>query len=48
MESSPRRPGVALVPRMPRSAVSAVTRVFDGVEDQKTSWNTWVTEVSAF
>lgn len=27
---------------------NAVTRVFDGLEDQKTSWNTWVTEVSAF
>jgi cellobiose transport system substrate-binding protein len=27
---------------------NAVTRVFDGVEDQTTSWNTWVTEVSAF
>lgn len=26
----------------------AVTRVFDGLEDQETSWNTWVTEVSAF
>ncbi|TDN90954.1 ABC transporter substrate-binding protein [Microbacterium sp. BK668] len=27
---------------------NAVTRVFDGLEDQQTSWNTWVTEVSAF
>lgn len=27
---------------------NAVNRVFDGVEDQKTSWNTWVAEVSAF
>jgi len=27
---------------------SAVTRVFDGLEDEQTSWNTWVTEVSAF
>ena len=27
---------------------NAVNRVFDGVEDQETSWNTWVTEVSAF
>ncbi len=27
---------------------NAVTRVFDGLEDQKTSWDTWVTEVSAF
>jgi cellobiose transport system substrate-binding protein len=27
---------------------NAVTRVFDGLEDQETSWNTWVTEVSAF
>jgi cellobiose transport system substrate-binding protein len=27
---------------------NAVTRVFDGVEDQKTSWDTWVTEVGAF
>jgi cellobiose transport system substrate-binding protein len=27
---------------------NAVTRVFDGVEDQQTSWNTWVTEVGAF
>ncbi len=27
---------------------NAVTRVFDGLEDQATSWNTWVTEVSAF
>ncbi len=26
----------------------AVTRVFDGLEDQETSWNTWVTTVSAF
>jgi len=26
----------------------AVTRVFDGLEDADTSWNTWVTEVSAF
>jgi len=26
----------------------AVTRVFDDLEDQETSWNTWVTEVSAF
>ncbi len=27
---------------------NAVTRVFDGVEDKETSWNTWVTEVGAF
>jgi len=27
---------------------NAVTRVFDGVEDKETAWNTWVTEVSAF
>ncbi|CAN5388999.1 extracellular solute-binding protein [soil metagenome] len=27
---------------------NAVTRVFDGLEDQETAWNTWVTEVSAF
>ncbi len=27
---------------------SAVTRVFDGLEDKDTSWNNWVTEVSAF
>lgn len=27
---------------------NAVTRVFDGLEDKDTSWNTWVTEVSAF
>jgi cellobiose transport system substrate-binding protein len=27
---------------------NAVTRVFDGVEDQQTSWNTWITEVEAF
>ncbi len=27
---------------------SAVTRVFDGLEDETTSYNTWVTEVSAF
>lgn len=27
---------------------NAVTRVFDGLEDEATSWNTWVTEVSAF
>jgi cellobiose transport system substrate-binding protein len=27
---------------------NAVTRVFDGLEDQETSWNTWVNEVSAF
>ncbi len=27
---------------------NAVTRVFDGLEDQETSWDTWVTEVSAF
>ena len=27
---------------------NAVTRVFDGVEDQQTSWNTWVAEVGAF
>jgi cellobiose transport system substrate-binding protein len=27
---------------------NAVTRVFDGLEDKGTSWNTWVTEVSAF
>jgi cellobiose transport system substrate-binding protein len=27
---------------------NAVTRVFDGLEDVDTSWNTWVTEVSAF
>jgi len=27
---------------------NAVTRVFDGVEDPATSWNTWVDEVEAF
>ncbi len=27
---------------------NAVTRVFDGLENADTSWNTWVTEVSAF
>jgi len=27
---------------------NAVTRVFDGLEDKDTAWNTWVTEVSAF
>lgn len=27
---------------------NAVTRVFDGLEDQETSWNTWVAEVEAF
>ncbi|MEZ3162215.1 extracellular solute-binding protein [Microbacterium sp. BWT-B31] len=27
---------------------NAVTRVFDGLENQDTSWNTWLTEVSAF
>ncbi|WEK13282.1 MAG: ABC transporter substrate-binding protein [Candidatus Microbacterium phytovorans] len=27
---------------------NAVTRVFDGLEDKEKSWNTWVTEVSAF
>lgn len=27
---------------------NAVSRVFDGLEDADTSWNTWVTEVSAF
>ncbi|WP_214468019.1 ABC transporter substrate-binding protein [Microbacterium flavescens] len=27
---------------------NAVTRVFDGVEDQQTSWDTWVSEVGAF
>ncbi|MFM9876528.1 MAG: extracellular solute-binding protein [Rhodoglobus sp.] len=27
---------------------SAVTRVFDGLEDEQTSWDNWVTEVSAF
>lgn len=27
---------------------NAVTRVFDGVEDEQTSWNTWVAEVEAF
>ena len=27
---------------------NAVTRVFDGLEDADTSWDTWVTEVSAF
>ncbi|WOF22724.1 ABC transporter substrate-binding protein [Microbacterium betulae] len=27
---------------------NAVTRVFDGIEDEETSWQTWVTEVSAF
>jgi cellobiose transport system substrate-binding protein len=27
---------------------NAVTRVFDGVEDADSSWDTWVTEVSAF
>jgi cellobiose transport system substrate-binding protein len=27
---------------------NAITRVFDGLEDQETSWNTWVAEVSAF
>lgn len=27
---------------------NAVTRVFDGVEDEQTSWDTWVAEVGAF
>lgn len=27
---------------------NAVNRVFDGAEDQQTSWNTWVSEVEAF
>ncbi|GAA1856694.1 extracellular solute-binding protein [Microbacterium koreense] len=27
---------------------NAVNRVFDGIEDQTTSWNTWVAEVEAF
>jgi cellobiose transport system substrate-binding protein len=27
---------------------NAVNRVFDGLEDQETSWNTWVAEVEAF
>ena len=27
---------------------NAVTRVFDGVEDEQTSWDTWVAEVEAF
>lgn len=27
---------------------NAVNRVFDGLEDQETSWNTWVNEVEAF
>jgi cellobiose transport system substrate-binding protein len=27
---------------------NAVTRVFDGLEDQETSWNTWVSTVEAF
>ena len=27
---------------------NAVNRVFDGLEDQQTSWNTWVAEVEAF
>lgn len=27
---------------------NAVTRVFDGLEDKETSWDNWVTEVSAF
>ncbi|MDF2575563.1 MAG: transporter substrate-binding protein [Agromyces sp.] len=27
---------------------NAVTRVFDGLEDPETSWETWTTEVSAF
>ncbi len=27
---------------------NAVNRVFDGTEDQTTSWNTWVAEVEAF
>ena len=27
---------------------NAETRVFDGLEDEQTSWNNWVTEVSAF
>ncbi|MCW3492870.1 extracellular solute-binding protein [Microbacterium sp. SSM24] len=27
---------------------NAVTRVFDGVEDEQTSWDTWVAEVQAF
>lgn len=26
----------------------AVTRVFDGLEDKSTAWNTWLTEISAF
>ncbi|WP_457099874.1 ABC transporter substrate-binding protein [Microbacterium sp. P5_E9] len=27
---------------------NAITRVFDGLEDKETSWNTWVAEVNAF
>ena len=26
----------------------AITRVFDGLEDQQTSWDTYVAEVEAF
>lgn len=27
---------------------NAVTRVFDGLEDEETSWNTWLTEIQGF
>lgn len=27
---------------------NAITRVFDGIEDKETSWNTWTTEVGSF
>ncbi|SDQ61132.1 ABC transporter substrate-binding protein [Microbacterium sp. cf332] len=27
---------------------NAITRVFDGIEDKETSWNTWVNEVGSF
>ena len=34
--------------QFPDALQNAVTRVFDGLEDEQTSWNNWVTEVSAF
>lgn len=27
---------------------NAITRVFDGLEDKETAWNTWLTEISSF
>lgn len=27
---------------------NAITRVFDGLEDKETAWNTWLTEISGF